>query len=358
MSILERMTACDSEQILFAYDEISGLKALIAIHDTTLGPAMGGLRLHPYASEDEALDDVLRLSKAMTFKAAAAGLNLGGGSAVILCDPHTGKTEELLRGFGRQVESLGGRFFIAQDAGTTVEDMETISQETSYVAGLRKSRGGSGDPAQKAAFGVLRGMQACLAAVFGESHLRNRTVAIQGLGAVGLELARLVGEEGARLIASDIDPRRIEKARQFLDLEAVTPEQILSTPCDVLSPCAMGGIFDQKTIPTLQARIIAGSANNQLASDDMGNALHARGIVYAPDFVVNAGGLINVAEELTGYDESTASIKIGKLYKSLETILRISRERGIPTHVAAHEMALERIRVIREVRRTYLPAEH
>ncbi len=358
MSILDAMVREDFEEILFCHDELAKLRGIIGIHNTTLGPAMGGLRVRPYESEAAALEDLLRMGKSMTLKASAAGLNLGGGYAVIICDPQKDKTEGMLRAFGRNVESLGGRFYVAEDVGSTVEDMETIAQETSFVAGIGKPRGGSGNPALKASFGVLRGIQACLGGVFGDPNLRGRTVAIQGVGAVGGELARLLVEEGARVLVADRDPRKIEKLKTLFHVEEVSCEKIHSVPCDVFSPCALGGTLTESVVDELKARIVAGSANNQLASEQVGNHLFARGIIYAPDFVVNAGGLINVAEELSGYDESTANHRIGKLFHSIDTILRISRERKIPTHVAAHEMALERIRLIRDVRRTFLPSQH
>ncbi|NLI75494.1 MAG: Glu/Leu/Phe/Val dehydrogenase [Candidatus Riflebacteria bacterium] len=358
MNLLERLAEMDGEQVVFCHDALAGLRGLIAIHDTTLGPAMGGLRIHPYPSEEEALEDALRLSRAMTMKASAAGLNLGGGCAVVICDLRQGKSEALLRAFGRQVEGLGGRFTIAEDAGTTVEDMETIAQETRYVVGLNKRRGGSGDPALKAALGVFHGIQACLEAVFGDRGLRNRRVAIQGVGAVGLELARLLGEEGAALVVADTDSRRIDKVRTFLQAEVVAPEKISGVDCDVFSPCALGGVLTEAAVAGLRARIVAGSANNQLESERVGDLLHARGITYAPDFVINAGGLINAAEELQGYDETTANAKIGKLFQTIQTILRLAREKSIPSHVAANQWAQDRIRVIRDVRRTFLPAEH
>lgn len=358
MNLLDTMTRLDAEQVLFCHDEIAGLRGIVAIHDTTLGPAMGGLRIQPYESEDAALQDALRLSQAMTMKAAAAGLNLGGGCAVLICETHQGKSEALLRAFGRQVEGLGGRFFIAEDVGTTVDDMEVIAQETRFVVGLNKRRGGSGDPAQKAAMGVFRGIQACLQEVYGDSALRNRRVAIQGVGAVGLELARLLGEEGAALIVADPDSRRIEKLRTHLQAEVVAPDQIFAVECDVFAPCALGGILTPATIDRLKAKIVAGAANNQLENDQAGDRLHARGIIYAPDFVINAGGLINAAEELGGYDETTANHKINNLFHTIQTILRLSRQKGIPTHVAANELALDRIRTIRDIRRNFLPAEH
>jgi len=358
MNVLERMSHDDFEQVMFCHDETAGLRAIIAIHDTTLGPAVGGLRMHPYSSEADALDDLVRLSRAMTLKAAAAGLDLGGGCAVVLGDPRKDKSEALLRSFGRHLECLSGRLYVAEDVGTNVEDMETISQETRYVAGLRKSRGGSGDPATKAAAGIKRGISACLAAAFEDSGLRGRRIAIQGVGAVGSELARLLAEEGARVFVADRDPARLDKLMAFVDVEKVPADKLLTLDCDVLAPCALGGIITEELVPSLQCRIIAGSANNQLENERVEQLLYDRGIIYAPDFVINAGGLINVAEELSGYDENTANLKIGKLYQSIEHILQIARERSITSVAAARELAMQRIRLIREVRRTYLPSEH
>jgi len=358
MNVLDLMITEDFEDILFCHDEVSGLRGIIALHNTTLGPAMGGLRIQAYNSEKEAIEDAMRLSKAMTLKAAAAGLNLGGGSAVVICRSENCKSEALLRSLGRHVESLCGRIYIAEDVGSTVEDMETISQETSFVAGLRKTHGGGGDPAIKGAFGVFRGIQACLKAAYGDGNLRNRKVAVQGIGAVGSELVRLLVEEGARVVVAEKDSRRIDKLKTFLEFEVVSLDKIHTVECDVFSPCALGGAITEKVISELKTRIIAGSANNQLADDRIGDVLHSKGIIYAPDFVINAGGLINVAEELTGYDETSANIKIGRLYNNIESIVRISREKNISTHTAAHEMAIERIQTIREVRRTYLPSEH
>lgn len=358
MTILQRMQEHDFEQVLYCVDEISGLKAIIGVHDTTLGPAIGGLRHHNYESEDVALEDVLKLSRGMTLKASAAGLNHGGGCAVILGDPALQKSEALLRSFGRYVESLGGRFVVGQDVGTSVEDMEVISMETDFVCGLRKSRGGSGDSALKAAYGVFRGIQACLEFAFGDSSMRDRTVAIQGVGAVGCELARLAVEEGATVIVADKNPKKIARVKEFLDCKEVSPTAILTTECDVLAPCAMGGVITAGLLGKLKTRIIAGSANNQLASEDLADALLKSKIIYAPDFVINAGGLINVAEEWSGYDEQSADLKVSRLHGRIWDILTMAERQGISTNAAAKALAHERIRQIREVRRTFLPGKH
>lgn len=356
MKILASMVPDDFEQVVFVVDEPSGLSAIMVIHDTTLGPAMGGVRIQD-SDERAALTDVLRLARTMTLKASAAGLNLGGGGAIILADPNspTGKSEARLRAFGRRLQGLGGRLFVAEDVGSDVEDMEQIACETSYVAGLARSRGGSGNPALQAARGVFRGIQACLEVKFGDPSLRGRTVAVEGVGAVGLELARLLIEDGARLLVADIDPKRIDKARALGPVEVVSPDRILTQPCDVVSPCALGGIITAGIVAELKAGIIAGCANNQLADGTIGKLLFDRGILYAPDFLINAGGLINAAEELTGYNEVQVGMKITRLYDRVKSVLTTAAERKIPTDTAARDLALERIATLREVRRTWAP---
>lgn len=355
-SILELMKEGDYEQVVFCRDEVSGLQALIALHDTTLGPAIGGVRMKEYNDEDEALEDVLGLSRSMTLKAAAAGLNFGGGGAVIIGNSEKVKTEALLRAFGRNVEALGGRFLSAEDAGITVEDMETIGLETKHVVGIGESRGGGGNPSVKAVYGVFRGIQACLQEAFGDSGFRHRTIAIQGVGVVGSELARLAFEDGAKVKIADTNPVAIDVMRKRFDVEVISPSAILETECDILAPCAYGGVFDEETAGKVKARVVAGAANNQLVSDSIGDLLFRRGLVYAPDFVINAGGLINAADELDGYNETRAMFKISRIYQAIEAILKISRERNISTTAAAGEKALERMRQIREMGRTWLPA--
>ncbi len=356
ISLLDKMAEGDFEQVLLCNDQASGLRGIIAIHDTTLGPAIGGTRMYNYSSEDEAIDDALRLAKVMTLKAGAAGLNLGGGSGVIFGNPQKDKTEALLRAFGRSVASLRGRFIAAEDVGISVVDIETIGLETKWVVGTGRSHGGSGNPTFKAAFGVRRGIQACLKHVFGDMNLRDRVIAIQGIGDVGFELARLASEDGARLKVSDLEIRKVDKMKKLFDVEFVPPEEILYTECDVLSPCALGGIFDETSVTRIKARIVAGVANNQLASESVADVFQKRNIVYAPDFVINSGGLINVSEELKGYDETSANSKVSRIFQEIEEILRISTEKKISTNAAAREKATDRIRKIRDVRRTFLPA--
>ncbi len=354
--ILARMVDQDFEQVMLCCDEVSGLRALIAIHDTTLGPAVGGVRMQEFDDDEAAVREVMALSRAMTWKAAAAGLDLGGGKAIIIGNPESDKSEALLRAFGRYVESMNGRYFAATDVGIDLEDLEIMHLETQYVTGLQRSQGGSDNPAPKTALSVFRGIGACLEARFGQRELRDRRVLVQGLGRVGYELARLLAEAGARVIAADPDLTRIDLARQHFDLEVVAPEQLLGTPADVLAPCAFGGILNEETIPRLQVSVVAGCANNQLASERHADLLHQRGILYAPDFVINAGGLINVAEEFSGYNEERAVAKINRLIQHLERILAIAKERNLSTHQAAKVLARERIATIREVRRTFIPS--
>ncbi len=342
------------EQVVINRDEETGLTSIIAIHDTTLGPALGGCRMHPYTSDTDALRDALRLSRGMTYKAAAAGLDLGGGKAVILGDPKTEKSEALFRTFGRAVESLGGRYITAEDAGTGVADIEQIRKETSFVVGVDNTHGGSGDPSPVTARGVLHGMRAACEAAFGSDELAGRTVAIQGLGNVGLPLARLLRDEGAHIIASDVDPERIADARREIPkLEIAESESIFDADADIFAPCAMGSAVNDDTVGRIKARVVCGSANNQLDHDELGAELAGRGIVYAPDYLVNAGGLINVSVELEGYNQERALRLAESIYTNTRTALRIAREEEIPPNQAADRMAKRRIESMRSVGRAF-----
>ncbi len=344
MELFEQMAGMGHERVLFCSSPEVGLQAIIAVHSTVLGPGLGGVRMLPYASMDDALVDVLRLSRGMTYKAAAAGLHLGGGKAVIIGDPKKDKSEALLRTFGRYVESLGGLYITAEDVGTNMMDMENIMTETRWVTGVPPEQSGSGDPSPVTAYGVLQGMKAAAAWQFGDAHLAGRTVAIQGLGAVGYSLAGYLKEEGARVLATDIDPKRTARAQAELGAEIVPLDEILTADCDILSPCALGAVLDDNTIPRLRCKVVAGAANNQLADEDRhGTALHERGILYAPDFVVNAGGLINVYSELTGYNRETAMRMALGLYQNTTRIFELSRAQGIPPSAAAHRVAEDRI---------------
>jgi leucine dehydrogenase len=347
MSIFEKLAEFDCEELVFCHDKGTGLRGIIAIHDTTLGPALGGCRMWPYATEEEAILDVLRLSRGMTYKAAVSGLDLGGGKSVILGDPDRDKSAALFRSFGRYVDSLGGRYITAEDVGTSPEDMEHIRSETPHVVGVDVARGGSGDPSPFTALGVVAGMRACAEEVFGSPSLEGLTVAVQGLGHVGYELCRLLHVEGTRLVVADLHPDTVRRAAVEFGAELVEPGGILSVPCDVFAPCALGAVVNDETLPNLRCSIVAGSANNVLAEGRHGEALAERGILYAPDYVINAGGLINVAAELEGYDEGRARERVARIYDSVKNVIGISRMDGVPTNVAADRLALERLRAAR-----------
>lgn len=354
MQVFERMQAHGYEQLAFCHDKTSGLRAVIVIHDTTLGPALGGCRMWKYDSEEAAIEDALRLARGMTYKSAVAGLNLGGGKSVIIGDSRTEKSEALLRAFGRFVQSLQGRYWTAEDVGTSVEDIEVIRQETDYVAGTA-GQGGSGDPSPATAYGVYRGIRACLGEITGQDSLEGRVVAIQGTGHVGLSLAGLLHEAGAKLVVSDIYQDRLQVAVAEYGARAVSPESIYDCDCDVFSPCALGAVINAGTVPRLRCKVVAGAANNQLATEADGDALEARGILYAPDYVINAGGVINVADELQGYNRDRAYRKIGQVGENLKKVFALAKERAIPSYRAADLVAEQRIDIIGRVRRTYLP---
>ena len=306
----------------------------------------------PYSSMEEALTDVLRLSRGMTYKAAAAGLNLGGGKAVILGDPKKDKSEALFRAFGRYVESLNGLYITAEDVGSNMDDMEAILSETRWVTGVSPSSGGSGDPSSVTAFGVLQGMKAAVEHLFGDgASLAGRSVAIQGLGNVGQHLASYLKKEKAKVFAADIDAERAERAREELGVEVVPVGEILAVDCDVVAPCALGAVLNERSIPALRCRIVAGAANNQLADEERdGQALHERGILYAPDFVGNAGGLINVYNELTGYNRDRAMQMARGIHANMARVFQIARAESIPSYRAADRVAEERIRRIQGMR--------
>lgn len=353
MAIFEKLAEYRYEQLVFCHDKATGLRAIIAIHDTTLGPALGGCRMWPYATEEEAVVDALRLARGMTYKAAASGLDLGGGKSVIIGDPRRDKSEELFRSLGRYLETLGGRYIVAEDVGTSTEDMEHIRVETSHVVGVDVTHGGSGDPSPFTALGVLQGMRACVEKVFGDASLEGRIVAVQGLGHVGYQLCRLLDREGARLIVTDIRPEVVERAAREFGAKVVEPDEILSIPCDVFAPCALGPVVNDETLPGFRCAIIAGSANNILQDARHGAALVERGILYAPDYIINAGGLINVADELEGYNEKRATKRVMRIYDSVKRILAIARRDGVPTSVAADTSALERIAAISSIERLH-----
>jgi leucine dehydrogenase len=289
----------------------------------------------------------------MTYKAAASGLNLGGGKSVIIGDPDRDKTEELFRSFGRYIETLGGRYITAEDVGTSTEDMENIRIETSHVVGVDVTHGGSGDPSPFTALGVLHGMRACAEEVFGSSSLEGRTVAVQGLGHVGYHLCSLLDDEGANLIVTDLREKIVERAVRKFGAKPVEADEILGIPCDVLAPCAMGAVVNDESLPRFRCSIIAGSANNILLEARHGEALTQLGILYAPDYVINAGGLINVADELEGYNKTRATKRVARIYDSMKKIIVISERDGVPTNVAADTLALERVDAISSIERLH-----
>lgn len=356
MEIFKNMEKYDYEQLVFCQDNVSGLKAIIAIHDTTLGPALGGTRMWPYTSEEDAIIDVLRLSRGMTYKNAAAGLNLGGGKAVIIADPKTDKSEALFRAFGRFVESLNGRYITSEDVGICVEDMDIVRKETRHVNGVGAIAGASGDPSPVTAFGVLQGIKACAKAVWGSEKLKGKKVAIQGLGHVGYYLAKHLHDEGANLVVTDINDENIERVVKATGAQVVSPADIYGVDCDIFAPTALGAIINDETIPKLKCKIIAGAANNQLKEERHGDILHSKGILYAPDYIINAGGVINAADEFNGdYNRERALKAVKIVYRNLEEIIEISQRDNIPTYKAANILAERRIATLGKVRSTFLP---
>jgi leucine dehydrogenase len=352
VQVFEKLAEYRYEQLVFCHDKATGLRAIIAIHDTTLGPALGGCRMYPYASEEDAIVDALRLARGMTYKAAASGLHLGGGKSVIIGDPEA-KSEQLLRSFGRYIETLGGRYIVAEDVGTSTEDMEHIRIETSHVVGVDVTHGGSGDPSPFTALGVLQGMRACAEEAFGSPSLEGRTVAVQGLGHVGYHLCELLHDKGANLMVTDLREEMVDQAVREFGAKPVEPAEILTVPCDILAPCALGAVVNDISLPNFRCSIIAGSANNILLEARHGEALAERGILYAPDYVINAGGLINVADELEGYDQTRATKRVAHIYDSLRSIIAIARRDDVPTNVAADTLALERIDAISSIERLH-----
>lgn len=354
MELFKYMEKYDYEEVLFCHDKASGLKAIIAIHDTTLGPALGGTRMWTYESEEAAIEDALRLARGMTYKNAAAGLNLGGGKTVIIGDPRKDKNEEMFRAFGRFIQGLNGRYITAEDVGTTEADMDIIHEETDFVTGISAAFGSSGNPSPATAFGVYRGMKAAAKEAWGNDSLEGKVIAVQGVGNVAYALCRHLHEEGAKLIVTDINKEAVRQAVEEFGAKAVDPNDIYGVECDIFAPCALGAIINDETIPQLKAKVIAGSANNQLKDTKHGDIIHEMGIVYAPDYVINAGGVINVADELYGYNCERAMKKIEQIYNNIEKVFEISKRDNIPTYLAADRMAEERIEKVAKSRSQFL----
>lgn len=348
MELFKDMHEMDHEQVVFCQDRSTGLKAIIAIHSTTLGPALGGCRMWDYASEQEAITDVLRLSRGMTYKAAVAGLNLGGGKAVIIGDPKKLKSEAFFRSFGRFVRSLGGRYITAEDVNINVQDVENIGTETKFVTGIKSRPGGSGDPSPVTALGVYSGIRAAVQHKLGLSSLKGLTIAVQGCGAVGSYLCKHLNDEGAKLVVTDIDASRANKIADLYGARVVADADIFAVQADVFAPCALGAIINEETIPQLKVKVIAGGANNQLRNDKIhGKQLSERGILYAPDYVINAGGLINVYSELQGYDQNSALSQARGIYDTLLRIFKEADDHRILTHEASDRLAEKRISALR-----------
>lgn len=352
--LFSQLLSYEHEQIVMCSEPSVGLKAIIAIHNTTLGPALGGTRMWPYNNEQEAIRDVLRLSRGMTYKAAISGLNLGGGKAVIIGDPRTDKTEELFRAFGRFIDSLGGRYITAEDVGIDVQDMEWVNSETKYVTGIPKSLGGSGDPSPVTAYGVYMGIKACCKKAYGSDSVKGKRIAVQGAGHVSSYLCKLLAKEGAELFICDIYDDKVNKLAKEVDAEVVEPDSIYSLDVDIFSPCALGGVINDDTMDHFNCDIIAGGANNVLEEEEKhGQMLLDRGIIYAPDYVINAGGLINVASELEGYNPERAHEKASRIYDTILDILDYSEENNTPTFVASNILAEERINNVGRIHRIY-----
>ncbi len=343
MKTFELIAEMGHEQVVLCHDKSSGYRGIIAIHDTTLGPALGGTRFWQYASDEDALVDALRLSRGMTYKNAVAGLNLGGGKAVIIGDNRTAKREMLFRAHGRFVESLGGRYVTAEDVGTSTADMDFVHMETEYVAGLANR---SGDPSPVTARGVFRAIQASAMHKWGSDSVAGKRVAVQGLGNVGYYLCKELHAHAANLIVTDIDAVRVKRVVDECGAQAVESEAIYSVQADIFAPCALGGIINDTTIPKLNVEIVSGGANNQLLEERHGSDLEARGILYAPDFVANAGGVINVYSELAGWTSKRALRKADEIYETTLGVFEIAKEEGIPTFEAADRLAERRLQAV------------
>lgn len=354
MTLFKEIEQKDHEQVVFCSDKKANLRAIIAVHNTTLGPALGGTRMWTYDSDQAALNDALRLSRGMTYKAAVAGLNLGGGKAVILGNPNEDKTENLFRSYGRFVEGLAGRYITAEDVGTSVQDMEWVRMETKYVTGIDRALGGGGDPSPVTAYGVYHGMKACIKELTGSDSLRGKKVAVQGAGHVASYLCEHLAKEGAKLFISDIYEAKVKAVAERTHAKVVPPGKIFDAPVDIFCPCALGGIINDETLQRLKAGIIAGGANNQLADEKKhGQAIVKRGILYAPDYAINAGGLMSVATELEGYHHERAMKQAEGIYDTITRIFAIARKEHLPTYEASDRIAEERIRSIGHIRNLY-----
>ena len=350
MKLFDTIADMGHEQLVLCQDSATGYRGVIAVHSTVLGPALGGTRFWSYASDEEAIVDALRLARGMTYKNAVAGLNLGGGKSVIIGDNKTADREMLFRAHGRFVESLGGRYITAEDVGTSTADMDYVHMETDYVTGLA---GRSGDPSPVTAHGVFRAIQASARERWGSDDLSTRVIALQGCGHVGYYLAKELHETGAKLVVTDIDPERVKRVVNEFGARGVGSDEIYTVQADIFAPCALGAIINDKTIPALKVEIVAGAANNQLLEERHGDELDRRGIMYTPDYVANAGGVINVYSELAGWTSARSFRKADEIYETVLKVFEIARSEKIPTYLAADRLAEQRIRAVGSMVRTW-----
>lgn len=351
MKIFDALRDYGHEQVAFWSEPELGYRGIIAIHDTTLGPALGGTRFWNYKSDDDAIIDVLRLSRGMTYKAAISGLNLGGGKSVIMGDNRVADREMIFRAHGRAVESLGGRYITAEDVGTSVDDMDFVHMETESVAGLR---GRSGDPSPVTAYGTYMGIKACAHHRFGSGSLDGKHVLVQGLGHVGYHLCDMLHEEGARLTVTDIDAERVKRVVADFGASAVATDAIYAIEADIFAPCALGAVLNDDTLKVLKAGIVAGAANNQLAEGRHGQAVLKKNLLYAPDYVINAGGLINVYGEINEWNPERAKLQAGEIYNTLLRIFARAEGEGIPTNEAADRLAEQRLTQVRTLQKSWV----
>jgi len=352
MGIFNYMRKYRHENLFLCQDDKADLMAVIAIHSTVLGPAMGGTRVLNYESELDAIEDALRLSLGMTYKYAAAGMNYGGAKAVVMTDPKRKDREILFRTLGKFINRLGGKFRTGEDVGTTLEDMEYLYMETPYVNTLPEYLGGVGEISPLTAFGVIQGMKACANANFGSDDLKGKIIALQGVGSVGSSMVEQLCDMGASLIITDVNKSAVDNLVKKFKVQKVAPEKIYSVECDIFSPCALGAILNDETIPKLKCKIVCGAANNQLKEARHGDLLTENGILYAPDYVVNAGGAIYDADRLIGeFNAKRGKAKVARIYQNTEKVINIAKSRGIPTYKAADVLAEERIKAIANVKR-------
>lgn len=353
-SILDQLSAYGHKKLVFCNDPDTGLKAIIAIHDTTLGPALGGTRMWSYATESEALEDALRLSRGMTYKAAITGLNLGGGKGVIIGDSRKDKTETLMRSYGRFIKNLNGEFITAEEMGTNTRDMEYIRMETNYVTGVPESIGGAGNPAPFTAQGVYLGIKASVKEVFGTDMLAGRTIVVQGIGNVGEHLVALLRKENAEVLISDINQEQLTYVARKYKAKPIEADKIFTTEADVYAPCAMGATVNNKTIEKMKFAIIAGSANNQLKDEVVDSELLLKkGILFAPDYLINAGGLISCYSELTGFGKKRTVQLTENIYDATRSVIKLSKAENISTNIAANRIAEKRIADIKKIKSSY-----